>query len=1010
MVARNHLGFAGLLMFGWACGSGDDSTATVHDAGSDVTVEGGADGGAKGGIDAGIALQTGQRLPTGDFITPTAARGSTFQNLSPRGNFLADHATSTVTSPDGKTLLVLTSGFNQVVHTSGPNQGTPIPGESGEWIFVYDISGNTPVQKQILEIPNSFAGIAFNPNGTEFYVAGGKDDNVHVFDLAGGAWAESAGTIALGHKATSILSSGGLGLLTPPQSAGLAVDHAGQTLAIANYENDSISIVDLAKKTLKTELDLRPGKAMTPQPGVAGGEFPFWVVIKGDSTAYVSSQRDREVDVVDLTTPAVVKHIAVGGQPNKMILNKNQSLLFVANGNSDSVSVIDTSTNAVVETVSVAAPASVFANPAGWTGANPNGLVLSPDEKTLYVTNGATNSVAVVARDPAQKTASTLAGLIPTGWYPTSASTSGDGSYLYVVNGKSVPGPACLDAVQPGIDGGPAPYNASLGCGAGNQYVWQLESAGLLTLPAPSSADLASLTQQVAQNDHFASTAAPDASTTLDSTMAFLREHIRHVIYVIKENRTYDQVLGDLGRGNGDPTLTMFPLEVTPNFHKLASQYVTLDAFLDTGETSGVGWNWSTAARTTDAIERNQPINYGKGGLTYDWEGTNRNINVGLATASDRAAALAVTPADVDLLPGAVDVSAPDAPGPDAPGTHGTGYLWDAAQRKGLSFRNYGAFLDLARYQDATKALSLYIPMVRDPFTSNVPQAFPTKAALQTQSVTDLFYRGFDQAYPDYWRFQEWNREFQAYVTGNNLPAFELVRLAHDHFGSFSTAIAGLTTPLLQIADNDAAVGALVAAVAASPYAADTLVFVIEDDAQDGPDHVDAHRSTAFVVGPYVKQGSVVSTPYTTVSMVATIEQILGLDPLGMYDGLAAPMSDVFDTKLQPSAFTYAPLQSDVLSGTTLFAPPDGGAVGSLRSRPKNLQAYYAALQRGHGAAYWQRVMAGQNFAREDELDVESFNHALWLGLMGSQPYPALPAGLGVEAQPGGTPWCPLHT
>ena len=1009
MVTRNCSWLAGLIVLASACGSGDDASVAVRDAAAEGNTGDGsiADSGTAGG-DAALAPQSGQRLPTGDLITPTAARGSAFQNLSPRGGFLADHATSTVTSPDGKTLLVLTSGFNEVVYTSGPNQGSAIPKESGEWVFVYDISHNTPVQTQILEVPNSFAGIAFNPSGTEFYVAGGKDDNVHIFDLSGGLWAEATGAIALGHKATPPLNSGGLGLLTPPQSAGLAVDGAGRTLVVANYENDSITILDRVGQSSK-ELDLRPGKAATsPQPGVAGGEFPFWVVVKGNGTAYVTSQRDREVDVVDLTVPAVVKRVAVGGQPNKMILNKDQSLLFVANGNGDSVSVIDTSTNAVVETVNVAAPPGVFANPAGLRGANPNGLALSPDEKTLYVTNGATNAVAVVGRDPAQKTGALLAGLIPTGWYPTSVSTSRDGSYLYVVNGKSVPGPACLDATQPGNDAGPPPYIAGLGCNAGNQYVWQLESAGFLTLPTPSAADLASLTRQVASNDHFAeAAAAPDASTPVDSTMAFLKQHIQHVIYIIKENRTYDQVLGDLGKGNGDPTLAMFPRAITPNFHQLASQYVTLDAFLDTGETSGVGWNWSTAARTTDAIERNQPVNYGKGGLTYDWEGTNRNVNVGLATTSDRQAALPLTPADVDLLPGAVDVSAPDAPGADAPAAQGAGYLWDAAQRKGLTFRNYGAFLDLARYQDAAKLFNAYVALVQDPFGGNVRQAYPTKAALQT--VTDLFYRGFDQAYPDYWRFQEWDREFQQYVAGGNLPAFEMVRLAHDHFGSFGTAIAGLNTPLLQIADNDAAVGALVATVAASPYAANTLIFVIEDDAQDGPDHVDAHRSTAFVVGPYVKQAAVVSTPYTTVSMVATIEQILGLDPLGIYDGVASPMSDVFDPTLPPSAFTYVPLQADILGGTTVFGTPDGGAVGSLRGNRKKLRAYLAALETGHGAAYWQRVTAGQDFAREDDLDVERFNAALWRGLMGSRPYPTARSGLDPwrQEQP---LWCPLHT
>jgi YVTN family beta-propeller protein len=976
-------------------GGGDASDAGNHaDSGDAGNGGNGGDAGDGGmGGDAGDAgdggeggLLSGSRLPTGDFLTPTAAPGSTFVPLKPgvalvpqHPDFAADHATSTVVSPDGKTLLVLTSGYNLLVYRSGSNEGYFDPTISGEYVFVYDLTTNPASQKQVLKVPNSFSGIAFNPNGTEFYVAGGKDDNVHVFDLSGSTWGEVTKTvdggvvpaIALGHSAA-------LGLANAPQSAGVAVNGSGTKLVVANYENDSVSVVDVASKAVTSELDLRPGKAAAnAEAGVAGGEFPFWVVIKGDTTAYVSSQRDREVDVVDLTvTPPVVEaRIPVGGQPNKMILNHDGSRLFVANGNSDSVSIIDTGANTVLETVQVLAPASAFANASGLKGANPNGLALSPDEKTLYVTDGATNAVAVVQRDPTMTTGATTIGLIPTGWYPTDVRTSSDGSQLYVINAKSIPGPSCADVVQEEadagtVDGGFAGYNA---CWNGNEYVWQLETAGLLMFPAPSAGELASLTAQVVQNDHLATPAS-------DSTMAFLHSKISHVIYVIKENRTYDQILGDLGQGNGDPSLTIFPNEVTPNFHALAKQFVTLDAFLDTGETSGVGWNWTTAAHATDEVERNQPINYGKGGLTYDWEGTNRNINVGLAALSDRLAWAPFQPNDPDLLPGAVDVSAPDAPGSEV----GTGYLWDGALRKGLTVRNYGAFCDLARYSFASTN-PLAIPYDKAPFTAGHQQAFPAKAALK--SITDLYYRGFDQAYPDWWRYLEWKREFDAFVSGNNLPALEVVRLPHDHTGSFANAqtVAKLGTPLLEVADNDAAVGALIAAVAASSYATSTLVFVVEDDAQDGADHVDAHRSTAFIVGPYVKNNAIVSTPYNTISMVHTIESILGTDPVGLYDALAPTMSDVFDTTLDPTNFKYTALASDLLSGTGLLA---------LRATPKALEKYKEALARAHDAAYWERASAGQRFEREDAVEPEDYNRILWEGLMGNRPYPEVRSGI----------------
>ncbi|MCL2449102.1 MAG: beta-propeller fold lactonase family protein, partial [Polyangiaceae bacterium] len=693
MAFRRTSSLVVLLSLGTACGSGDDSSVAPPAAGADASVDASTDaptdgsgdgtvessvppdGGEGGGGEGGaLTLQTGSLLPTGWSITPIAARGSTFDVLSPQFAVLADHATSTVVSPDGKTLLILTSGYNKQVLTSGADAGATNPNGTGEWIFVYDISANKPSPVAVLEIPNSYAGIAFNPSGTEFYVAGGQDDLVHVFDLSGGVWAETSPVIGLGHIAAPPLNLGGLGLQTPPQSAGLAVDTSGRTLVVANYENDSISIVDLTTRAVTAELDLRPGKAASsPQPGVAGGEFPFWVAIKGTQTAYVTSQRDREVDVVDLTTPAtpaVAARIPVGGQPSKIILNRDQTFLFVANGSSDTVSVIDTSSNKVVETIDVSAPSSVLDNPSGLRGVNPNSLALSPDEKTLYVTNGGANAVAVVTRDPQQASPSKLAGLIPTGWYPASVSVSADGTFLYVVNGKSVPGAACLDIVEKNPDGGPPAYPVgalAMGCNLGNQYVLQLQHAGFLSLPVPSSDDLAMLTQQVARNNLWTA-AAPaggeteDAASASDSTIAFLHDHIKHVIYIIKENRTYDQVLGDVSPGNGDSALTMFPQPITPNFHQLASQFVTLDAFFDTGEVSGVGWNWSTAARTTDSVERNQPINYGKGGLTYDFEGTNRNVNVGLATPAERLAALPLPMAfagllqDPDLLPGAIDV------------------------------------------------------------------------------------------------------------------------------------------------------------------------------------------------------------------------------------------------------------------------------------------------------------------------------------------------------------------
>jgi len=898
----------------------------------------------------------GELLPTGVRITPEAAAGALFQPLNPdlpgRQNLVAGQAVTTTISPDGQTLLILTSGYNRNYAPDGKS----LAEESNEYVFVYDISGKRPVKRQVLPVPNTFNGIAWHPSGEAFYVAGGVDDNVHVFALQAGAWREESNPIALGHTA-------GHGLRVRPMAAGVAVNASGTQALVANFENDSVSVIDLARRAVVTEVDLRPGKVNPTQQGVAGGEYPFWIAIAGDRKAYVSSQRDREVVVLDLGSPSpmVIGRIPVGSQPNKMLLNRAQTHLYVANGNSDTVTVIDTATDRVVEEVGTTAPSGLWPGRQGLKGSNPNSLALSPDERTLYVTNGGTNAAAVIRLGLAAGDGpSQVSGLLPTGWYPNAVSVSKDGSWLYVVNGKSNAGPnpgACRNTLSTAPD-------ALDACRGQNQYVWQLTKAGFLSLPLPSAASLATLTWQVADNNHF-----PTARQHRESqeVMAFLQSRIRHVIYIVKENRSYDQILGDLAGGNGDPNLTLFPEPITPNHHALARQFVTLDRFFASGDSSGDGWNWSTAARTTDVTEKTVPIVYSSRGLTYDFEGTNRNINVGLPTVEARKAVQPQTPDDPDLLPGMADVAAPDGPA----GESGTGYLWDAALRQGLTVRNYGCFGDLARYVPRHPA---FIPIVHQPFALGQVQFFPTKPSLQDRS--DPYFRGYDQKNADFWLFKEWEREFEGYVRNGNLPALQLVRLPHDHFGDFGAAIDGVNTPDTQMADNDYAVGLLVEKVAQSPYKDSTLIFVVEDDAQNGADHVDAHRTLAYIVGPYVKQRAVVSTPYTTVNLVRTIEAVLGLEPMGLTDGLAEPMPEVFE--LTSQLWTYTALIPEVLRTTQLPLPPST-ALNSLPETPQTL----AFARPRRDAAYWEQVTADQHFAVEDNLDEARFNRALWHGLLG---------------------------
>jgi YVTN family beta-propeller protein len=958
-----------------ACGSTTNSTTTGTTGGT----------GGTGGMTS-TGGTTGTLLATGQTLTPSAAPGSTFQALNPGLTdfpaFTVGQAVSTVVSPDGKTLLILTSGYNLQYDSDG---GT-LKQDSNEYVFVFDISGTAPLQRQALQVPNTYLGIAFSPDGNKFYVGGGRDDDVHAFCQSGGTWSEASGVdggvfAKLGHVCGNTFvapgafpGSGGVceRSLAPSGTAGLAVTADGTLLIVANHENDSISVVSLSNGAVVHELDLRPGKSNAALSGVAGGEYPLWVAIKGSSTAYVSSARDREIVVVGLSgTPSVTTRIPVRGNPGKMILNAAQTLLFVACDNSDVVTVIDTSVNTVKETIATAAPAGTFPASDAYTGASPNGLALSPDENTLYVTNGATNAVAVITLSGSTHQ---VTGLIPTGWYPNSVSVGNDGGMLYVVNGKNVPGP------------NPCNSHVSGTCPDTNQYVLQLEKAGFLSLPVPTAAQLATLTSTAIANSNLG---ALDNSDDL-ILFAALHQKIKHVIYVIKENRTFDQVLGDLAHGNGDPTLTEYPQMTTPNLHALAATFVTLDNFYDPGEVSMNGWPWSTSARELDLGVKSTPVNYAGRGYTYDEEGQDRLVDVGIPSAEGRLVAnpLGMFNTDPDLLPGTANPVAPDAPANAANAFDGgfqQGYLWDAALRAGLTVRNYGFFIDEVRYQTATQTFGAYIPPYTDPANTDGGTMVAYVSNPTLLGLTDPYYRGFDNAFPDFYREREWSREFDGFVDAGTLPNLELVRLMHDHTGNFGTgpgsAIDGVNTPELQQADNDFAVGKLVQKVAASPYASSTLIFIVEDDAQDGPDHVDAHRSIAFVAGPYVRQGVVVSTRYSTINMLRTIEDVLGLKHLSVFDAYQRPMSEVFD--LTQTSWTFTATPSALLSGTTL---PLTAMLDKHLLRPR-------LIRPTHSATYWANVMKGFDFSVADHLDSARYNRILWNGLMGDRPYPTLRDG-----------------
>ena len=904
-----------------------------------------------------LCAQEAQTLPnTGQVITPTAPASARFEQLNPGladfPEYTAGQAATTVVSPDKKTLLILTSGYNRL---NNPQIGSRIAADSNEYVFVYDISSNDPLKKQVLQVPNAYQGITFDPSGKTFYVSGGVDDNVHIFDLIGTVWAERAKSpLGLGHTA-------GVGNGVKPAAAGIAITADGHTLIVDNYYNDSISILtNNSGAWSKTgELDLRPG-VIDPAnaTGVPGGEFPFWVVIKDNSTAFISSIRDREIDVVNLTgTPSVMDRIKVKGQPNKMVLSADQSKLYVAEDQTDSVDIIDTAANTITETAKVGGPAGLLpVDRRKFLGNDTNSVTLSPDGKRLYATNGNMNNVAVVDLASGSGTPTVL-GLIPTGWYPNAVSFSANGSYMYVANGKSPTGPNagyCYGGIVPSLP--------TAQCAGSNEYDLQLIKAGLQSLPTPAGAQLASLTARVAANNHFSRQLTANEA----AKMEFLRSKIKHVIFIIKENKTYDQILGDLEYGNGDPDLTEFGAGTTPNEHNLATTFTALDSFFDRSEVSMDGWPWTVDAEALDNVEHSVTVEYAGRGLSYDSEGTTRSVNVALPTLAQRLQANPKTADDPNVLPGTVDYTAPDGP----KGAINKGHIWDAALRAGLSVRNYGMFVDQSGYGS-------FIPEDRYPYADKVVVAHASNDALLNR--TDPYFRGFDTAFPDFYREQEWAREFAQFNSNGELPNLNLVRLGRDHTGSFATSLDGTNTPEIQVADNDYAVGLLVQAVAQSKnYSQNTLIFVIEDDAQNGGDHVDAHRSIAFIAGPYVKQNQVISTSYNTVDMVRTIEEILGAKPFNLNDTVAIPMADAFDTTTAKWSFTAKP--SALLANTQLPIDP-------------KLFAGLKPMNATRSAEYWAAATKGMNFSVEDDFDFNQYNHILWQGLIGNKPYPAVPSG-----------------
>jgi hypothetical protein len=411
-----------------------------------------------------------------------------------------------------------------------------------------------------------------------------------------------------------------------------------------------------------------------------------------------------------------------------------------------------------------------------------------------------------------------------------------------------------------------------------------------------------------------------------------------------------------------------------------AHRFITLDNFMDPGDGSMDGWSWSLQGRVTNMETITQQINYANvnRGLSYESEGTNRSVPVNWASVAERDAVAGpagttnYSTASAALLGGTENLLTGNGnhASSDAPYAVQGGYIFSAVLQAGGTVRNYG-FLT-----NNIGSIGTIAAPVSDPFAAGVVQVAPLDPSLA--SLTDLYFRGYDQNYPDMWRYNEWKREFDQFVAQGNLPSLSLVRVSHDHMGSFATALGGVNTPETQQADDDLAVGRLVQAVSQSRYARDTLIIVTEDDCQDGPDHVDSHRATAYLVGPYVKQGAVVSTRYSQVNALRTIEDLLGTQHMNLNTAFQGPMTEAFDIR-SSGAWSYIAEASTVLAGTALAQAPGGLGVKYVQG---------PIVKPRHDARYWARHTAGFDFSDADRVPPARFNRVVWRGLMGSKPYP----------------------
>jgi DNA-binding beta-propeller fold protein YncE len=728
--------------------------------------------------------------------------------IAPAGRHLAvgDLPLAMAESPDGRRLVITNNGYSKPTLTVVDLQRLTVP--------------------LTVPVDNAWLGLAWSPDGKWLWVSGGGASTVNEYRVTPDGL-EKGRSIDL-QKPTGQSFVGGL-----------AISRDGSRLFAVHALGQLLSAVDL-----------KTGKVVKEAPLAAEG---YTVLLSADGrTLFVSLWGGARVLLFDAATLEPRGEVAVGEHPNAMVLSKDGRRLFVACANTNGVWVVDIAARAAREQISVSL------DPAAPPGSTPNGLGLSPDGRTLLVANADNNAVAVV--DVSKPGMSAVRGFIPTGWYPTAAQWSRDGKRIFILSGKGLTSAANPRGNQPTGEGAPG------------QYIGELLHGSLSVVPMPDEKALAEHTRTVYRLTPYtaagrlAPAGAPEGSPIPAKVGG--PSPIRYVFYVIRENRTYDQILGDMPEGNGDPNLCLFGEEVTPNAHALAREFVLLDNFYVNAEVSYDGHAYSMGAYATDFVEKVWPMYYAGRGGDYMSEGGGEKRNP------------------------YGNVAAPQH-----------GYLWDAATRAGVSVRSYGEFV-LWEDEQAKKRVKATVPGLEGKFHPEYPP--------------------YDLDVPDSRRVDVWLQEFRRFEESGEPPRLSIIRLPADH--TLGTR-PGAPTPRAMIAENDLALGRVVEAISKSRFWKESAIFVVEDDAQNGPDHVDAHRSVALVASPYTRRNAVDSTLYTTASLLRTMELILGLAPMSQLDAAATPLYRAFQP--QPVLTPYTHREARVVLDEK-NAPTAWGAAASL--------------------------------------------------------------------------------